>query len=61
MMRHTFRAIGKLLRPNTKDDTAREEPISLKKLNKGDVAWSMQKVVLGWAIDTVKQFLTLPE
>ena len=59
MMRHLFRAIDELFCPNNKDDIAREEPISLKKLRKGDSAGSTQKVVLGWEIDTVKQFLTL--
>ena len=52
--------IDELFRPNNKDDIAREDPISLKKLRKGDAAWSTQKFVLGWAIDTVKQVLTLP-
>ena len=59
MTRHLFCAIDNLFQLNDKDNTAREEPISLKKLCKGDAAWSMQKVVLGWAIDTVKQVLTL--
>ena len=61
MKRHLFRAIDELFRPNNKDDIAREEPISLKKLRKGDTAWSTQKVVLRWTIDTVKQVLTLPD
>ena len=61
MTRHLIRAIDKLFRNNTKYNTAREEPISLKKLRKGEAAWSTQKVVLGWEIDTVKQVLTLPE
>ena len=60
-MRHLFRAIVELFCPNNKDNIAREEPISLKKLRKGDAAWSTQKIVLGWAIDTVKQVLTLPD
>ena len=54
MTRHLFRAIDDLFRPNNEDDTAWEEPISLKKLRKGAAARSMPKVVLGWAIDTVK-------
>ena len=53
--------MDELLRTNTKDDTAQKEPISLKNLRKGDAAWSTQKVVLGWEIDTIKQVLTLPE
>ena len=60
MTRHVFRAIDKLFRPNNKDDIAQEEPISLKKIRKGDAACITQKVVLGWVIDTVKQVLTLP-
>ena len=50
----------KIFSPNNKDNIAREEPISLKKLRKIHAAWSTQKVVLGWAIDTMKQVLTLP-
>ena len=61
MTRHLVHAIGELFRPNNKDNIAREEPICLKKLRKGDAAWSTQKVVLGWAIDTVKQVVTLPD
>ena len=60
MKRHLFHAIDEIFRPNNKDNIEREEPTILKKLRKGDAAWSTQKVVLGWAIDTVKQFLTLP-
>ena len=61
MTRHLFRNIDELFRPNNKDGIAREEPISLKKPRKGDAAWSTKKVTLGWAIDTAKQVITLPE
>ena len=37
MTRHLLRAIGKLFLPNTKDDTARKEPILLKNIHKCDV------------------------
>ena len=47
MTRHLFRAIDELFCPNNKDDIAREEPISLKNLRKGDAAWSTKKVILG--------------
>ena len=40
MTRHLFCAINDLFRSNNKDDIAREEPISLKKLCKGVTAWS---------------------
>ena len=61
MTTHLFYAIEKLLQPNTKDGTVHEEPISLKKLCKGDASWITQKAVLRWGIDTVKQVLTMPE
>ena len=61
MMRHLFRAINELFRPNTEDETAREEPIFLNKIQKFDVAWSMQKLVLRWAIDTVQKVPTLSD
>ena len=40
MIRHLFHAIDEIFRPNNKDSTAREEPIYLKKLCKGNTAWS---------------------
>ena len=32
----------------------------LKKTYTGDTTWSTQKVVLGWAINTIQQVLKLP-
>ena len=61
MKRHLFCAIDELFLPNDKENIAREEPISLKKLCKGDASWSTKKVILGWAIDTAKKVLTLLE
>ena len=60
MTRHLFHTINDIFRPNNKDNIEQEEPISLKKIRKVDAAWSTQKVILGWAINTVKQVLTLP-
>ena len=60
MTRQLLHAIKEIFCLNTKDDTSREETIFPKKLCKGDGAWSIQKVVLGWAIDTVQKALTLP-
>ena len=59
MTRHIFRAIDEPFHQNNKDDTAREDPISLKNLCKGYADWSTKNVVLGWAINTVKQVLAL--
>ena len=39
---------------------AREENISLNKMEKGNAKWSTNKAVLGWEIDTSQQILTLP-
>jgi len=39
----------------------RQEPASVKKLKKGDAAWSTRKVVLGWMLDTVDKTIELPE
>ena len=59
--RHTFHSIDKVFRPNDLADSAcRKEPISVKKLLKGDDQWSTQKTVLGWNIDSQAMTITLP-
>jgi hypothetical protein len=50
--RATFHSIDSVFRPNDADDVLRKEPISVKKLQKGDDFWSTQKIILGWLIDT---------
>ena len=47
-------------KPPDANDSTREEPISVKKLLKGDGSWSTIKEVLGWIIDTVDKTITLP-
>jgi hypothetical protein len=37
-----------------------QEPISVKKLKKGDAFWATRKVFLGWLIDTINQTIELP-
>ena len=37
-----------------------QEPISTKKLGKGDAHWSTGKVVLGWILDTAQETIELP-
>ena len=51
-----------VFRPNDDHptDANRREPISTKKLRKGDACWSTRKTVLGWIIDTVQKTLSLP-
>ena len=60
MMRNMFKIIDILFRPKNSTDIDRLDPISIKKLKKGDVIWSTKKTVLGWSVDTFKQVLTLP-
>ena len=43
--RHLIHTIDNLFRPNDKDDTVREEPISLKKLRKDNAAWSKHNIL----------------
>lgn len=40
-------------------DPNRREPVSTKKLLKGDTTWTTRKVILGWMIDTVKRTIEL--
>ena len=57
-----FHAIDSVFRPLDAEDTEhRQEPISVKKLLKGDCYWSTLKTVLGWIIDTVKMTIQLPQ
>ena len=58
---HLFRSIDELFCPNNARYRAQEEPISLKKLAKGDARWSTTNTVLNWAIDNIKLVLTLPQ
>ena len=61
MTRHMFCTIDNLFRPNNSTYRDRLNPISDKKLKKGDACWSTIKTVLGWAINTARQVLTLPQ
>ena len=54
-------SIDSVLRPNDKHDTRyRAEPVSIKKLDKGDASWKLQHTILGWDLDTRDKTLTLP-
>ena len=58
--RHTYHGIDSVFRPNDQRDRARKNPISEKKLLKGDDFWSTQKVILGWMVDTLTRTISLP-
>ena len=47
--------------PTTDDDPLYKDPISLSKLDKGDLEWGTKKRILGWDIDTAAGTILLPE
>lgn len=54
-------AIDSVFRPNDfYDSEYRREPVSLKKLRKGDCSWGTIKLVLGWIVNTVAMTIELP-
>jgi hypothetical protein len=56
-----FECIDAVLRPLAPtDNPSRKEPISTKKLQKGDASWSTKKSILGWLVETTKRTVELP-
>jgi hypothetical protein len=56
-----FHEINKVLRPlELTNSPHRTEPISVKKLGKGDAQWATRKNILGWILDTVWHTIELP-
>ena len=47
--------------PNDAQDHQQKQPISLKKLEKGDDGWSIKKVILSWLVDFVSKTISLPQ
>jgi hypothetical protein len=62
LRRVLFNAIDSVFHPlDALDPPQRQEPISVKKLLKGNGCWTTRKaVILGWLIDTVCQTVSLP-
>ena len=59
--RALFHAIDKVFRPvEVGDNPHRKEPISKKKLDKGDCSWDLIKFLLRWEVNTVTQTIHLP-
>ena len=59
--RTLMHAIDDVFRPLSDGDSKfRREPVSMKKLLKGDCSWSTVKLVLGWIVDTVNMTIQLP-
>ena len=56
-----FDAVDQVFRARSPTDPdSRTEPISVKKLGRGDAAWDTTKEVLGWQIDTIAGTISLP-
>jgi hypothetical protein len=59
--RRLFHCIDRVLRPlSSEDPDTWQEPISTKKLSKGDASWATRKVMLGWLVDTAAGTIELP-
>ena len=57
-----FEEIDNVFRPKVPSDPdARSDPISIKKLKKGDASWSTTKELLGWTVDSILGTIRLPE
>jgi hypothetical protein len=60
LRRHLLHSIDSVFAPLSATDTHGSEAISVKKLRKGDAAWSTLKIVLGWLLDTIQNTISLP-
>ena len=58
---HIFSSINDLFLPNNSRDWAREDPIFIQNVEKGDAEWSTKTNLLGWVIDMINLVLTLPQ
>lgn len=62
VLRTMLHCIDEIFRPlSPKDPATRTEPISIKKLDKGDACLSTRKIMLGWLLDTEQQTIQLPQ
>ena len=59
--RYLFCFINNLVRPKTLLDVAREEPISMKNILKGDTKLSTNKTFLIWVVNIAQLVFALPK
>jgi hypothetical protein len=57
---HLLHHVDKVFRPNDEIDSICAEPVSLKKLYKGDASWKTKHTILGWEVDTIAKTIALP-
>ena len=60
LLRNLFHTINHLFRPNGPADVNHKDPIPLKKLWKGDTAWSTRETILGWYLNMDSKLLHFP-
>ena len=61
VLQTALHSIDDVFRPlEAVDPSHRKEPALVKKMLKGDAAWSTQKRILGWDLDTAAGTLSLP-
>lgn len=61
LRRLLYKYVDKVFRPlDPSDPSSRQQPISEKKLRKGDAHWETRKTVLGWIVDTIQETVSLP-
>jgi len=61
LLRTLLHSIDQVFRPlDPQDPTDQKEPISFKKLQSGDAAWTTTKTILGWTINTQAMTIALP-
>ena len=59
--RTLLHAVDDVFRPTDfYDGPHRREPVSIKKLQQGDLSWHTSKTILGWIIDTISMTIHLP-
>lgn len=57
---HLLHTVDSMIRQPVEPSGDVREPVSIKKVKKGDGSWNSRKVMLGWTIDFARQTLELP-
>ena len=55
-----LQSFDEVFRELEEGEEPRQEPVSVKKLLKGDASWAVAKILLGWLVDSVRGTIELP-
>jgi hypothetical protein len=59
--RALLHSLDQVMRPlDSADSSFRQEPASVKNMEKGDATWATLKTILGWILNTLDKTITLP-